>query len=291
MKHDPFVVPAGRRVRLANYDPGYTGQFASKEAATSKLKKDIDRLARYQEILYAERTRSVLIVLQAMDTAGKDGTIRHVMTGLSPQGTQVHSFKAPSQEELSHDFLWRSASALPARGEIGIFNRSYYEEVLVVRVHPEFLDAQQLPPAAKTKKVWKHRFDSINNFEKHLVANGTVVLKFFLHLSRGEQKRRLFDRINTPSKQWKFSTGDLKERARWTDYMRAYEDAISHTNTEHAPWHIVPADNKWFTRAVVGDIVAEKLKSMKLRFPTLDDDAKRQLVSARRALTVESARR
>jgi len=278
-------------VRLKSYDPGFTGRFASKESATSKLRKDIERLGTYQEILYAQRTQSLLIILQAMDTAGKDGTIRHVMAGLNPQGTHVHSFKAPSQEELAHDFLWRSVKALPERGEIGIFNRSYYEEVLVVRVHPEILDAQRLPPVAKGKQVWKHRFQEINNFEKHLVANGTVVLKFFLHLSPGEQKRRLLDRINTPTKQWKFSAADLKERARWADYIHAYEEALSHTSTAHAPWHIVPADNKWFTRAVVADIIARKLKSMKLRFPTLSSAARRQLVTARRTLETEKKAR
>jgi PPK2 family polyphosphate:nucleotide phosphotransferase len=219
-----------------------------------------------------------------MDTAGKDGTIRHVMSGVDPQGTQVHSFKAPSAEELEHDFLWRSMKALPERGHIGIFNRSYYEEVLVVRVHPQILDSQRLPPGAKGKRIWKHRFEEINYFEKYLVRNGIVVLKFFLNLSKGEQKRRLLARINTPEKNWKYSLADTKERGYWDDYMNAFEDALYHTSTEHAPWYIIPADNKWFTRTVVADVIVKKLKSLKLSYPVVSAEQRQHLLDAKKLL-------
>lgn len=212
MKHTHFIVPPGATIRLKNYDPGFTGSYKTKEEASAKLRQDIKRLAKYQDVLYAQNTYALLVILQAMDTAGKDGTIRHVMSGVNPQGTQVHSFKPPSGEELNHDFLWRSQKALPARGGIGIFNRSYYEEVLVVRVHQEILDLQMLPPEDQRQGIWKHRFDEINDFEKHLVRNGIVVLKFFLNLSKGEQKRRLLARIDTPERNWKFSLADVRER-------------------------------------------------------------------------------
>ena len=238
-------------------------------------------------MLYAQNTYALLVILQAMDTAGKDGTIRHVMSGVNPQGTQVHSFKAPSGEELDHDFLWRSMKALPERGGIGIFNRSYYEEVLVVRVHPENLDLQRLPPGAKGKGIWKHRFDEINNFEKYLVRNGIVVLKFFLNLSKEEQKRRLLARINTPEKNWKFSLADAKERAYWDDYMNAFEETVNHTSTEWAPWHIIPADNKWFTRTVVADVIIEKLKSLKLSYPVVSKEHRQHLLEAKELLENE----
>ena len=219
MNHNHFIVPPCTKIRLKDYDPGFTDSYKNKEDASAKLLKDVKRLAKYQNVLYAQNTFALLIILQAMDTAGKDGTIRHVMSGVNPQGTQVHSFKTPSAEELDHDFLWRSMKAMPERGGIGIFNRSYYEEVLVVRVHQELLDLQRLPPVAQGKGIWKHRFEEINDYEKYLVRNGIVVLKFFLNLSKEEQKLRLLARINMPEKNWKFSLNDAKEREYWDDYM------------------------------------------------------------------------
>ena len=284
MNHDHFIVPPGKKIRLKNYDPGFTDHYKNKDEAAAKLRKDIKQLAKYQDVLYAQNTYALLVVLQAMDTAGKDGTIRHVMSGVNPQGTQVHSFKAPTAEELGHDFLWRNMKALPERGGIGIFNRSYYEEVLVVRVHPENLDLQGLPPGAKGKGIWKHRFDEINQFEKYLVRNGIVVLKFFLNLSKGEQKRRLLARINTPEKNWKVSLADAQERGYWDDYMNAFEDTFNHTSTEHAPWYIIPADNKWFTRTVVADVIIEKLKSLKLSYPVVSEEHRQHLLEAKELL-------
>jgi PPK2 family polyphosphate:nucleotide phosphotransferase len=287
INHDHFIVPPGKKIRLKDYDPGFTAHYKNKDEAAAKLRKDVKRLAKYQDVLYAQNIYALLVVLQAMDTAGKDGTIRHVMSGVNPQGTQVHSFKGPSAEELGHDFLWRHMKALPERGGIGIFNRSYYEEVLVVRVHPENLDRQRLPSGARGKGIWKHRFDAINNFEKYLVRNGIVVLKFFLHLSKEEQKRRFLARINTPEKNWKFFLSDVKERAYWDDYMNAFEDTLNHTSTEHAPWYIVPADSKWFTRAVVADVIVEKLKSLKLRYPSVSKKHRQRLLEAKELLEKE----
>ena len=287
VNHDHFIVPPGKKISLKDFDPGFTSHYKDKDEASVKLRKDVKRLAKYQDILYAQNTYAVLVMLQAMDTAGKDGVIRHVMSGVNPQGTQVHSFKAPSAEELDHDFLWRNMKALPERGGIGIFNRSYYEEVLVVRVHPEILNAQKLPPEAKGKNIWKHRFEEINNFEKYLVRNGIVVLKFFLNLSKDEQKRRLLARINKPEKNWKFSIGDARERAHWDDYMNAFEDTLNHTSTEHAPWYIIPADNKWFTRTVVADVIVEKLKSLKLSYPAVSEEHMRHLLEAKELLENE----
>ena len=287
VNHAHFLVQPGKKISLKDYDPGFTSHYKDKDEASVKLKKDVKRLAKYQDILYAQNTYAVLVMLQAMDTAGKDGVIKHVMSGVNPQGTQVHSFKAPSAAELDHDFLWRNMKALPERGGIGIFNRSYYEEVLVVRVHPEILDSQKLPPEAKDKNIWKHRFDEINNFEKYLVRNGIVVLKFFLNLSKDEQKRRLLARINKPEKNWKFSINDAKERVYWDEYMHAFEDALNHTSTEHAPWYIIPADNKWFTRTVVADVIVEKLKSLKLSYPTVSKEHMKHLIDAKELLENE----
>lgn len=287
MNHDHLIVKPGETIRLKDCDPGFTSHYKDKDEASVKLRKDVKLLAEYQNVLYAQNTYAVLVMLQAMDTAGKDGVIRHVMSGVNPQGTQVHSFKAPSAEELSHDFLWRNMKALPERGGIGIFNRSYYEEVLVVRVHPELLDLQRLPPMAKGKNIWQHRFDEINHFEKYLVRNGIVVLKFFLNLSKAEPKRRLLARINRPEKNWKFSINDAKERAYWDDYMNAFEDALNHTSTEHAPWCIIPADNKWFTRTVVADVIVEKLKSLDLSYPTVSEDHVQHLREAKELLENE----
>jgi len=287
MNHDHFIIRPGTTIRLKDYDPGFTSHYKNKDEASAKLRKDIKRLAKYQNVLYAQDTYAVLVILQAMDTAGKDGTIRHVMSGVNPQGTQVHSFKAPSAEELQHDFLWRSMKALPERGGIGIFNRSYYEEVLVARVHQEILDLQHLPPGAKGKNIWKHRFEEINDFEKHLVRNGIIVLKFFLNLSKREQKRRLLARIETPEKNWKFSLADAKERGHWDDYMDAFEDTFNHTSTEHAPWYIIPADNKWFTRTVVADLIIGKLKSLKLSYPVVSKEHRQHLLEAKELLENE----
>jgi PPK2 family polyphosphate:nucleotide phosphotransferase len=288
MDHEPFIVPAGKKIKLKDYDPGFTGKFKEKSAATEKLQSDIEKLAKLQDVLYAQNTYSLLIIFQAMDAAGKDGTIRHVMSGVNPQGTQVFSFKSPSSEELDHDYLWRSFRALPERGRIGIFNRSYYEEVLVVRVHPEILHCQQLPDDMKDKKrIWKHRFEQINNFEHYLHRNGIHVLKFFLNVSREEQKRRFLARIDTPEKNWKFSVNDAKERAFWDDYMDAFEDAFNHTSTEWAPWYIMPADHKWFTRAAVADVIISKLKSLKLSYPKLSEEHLKSLQAAKDLLESE----
>ena len=287
INHDHFIVPPGKKILIKDYDPGFTAHYKNKDEASTKLQKDIKELAKYQNMLYAESTYALLVVLQAMDTAGKDGIIQHVMTGLNPQGTQVHSFKAPSVEELDHDFLWRNMQALPERGGIGIFNRSYYEEVLVVRVHPEILDLQKLPPGAKGKGIWKCRFEEINNFENYLSKNGIVVLKFFLNLSKEEQRQRLLARINTPEKNWKFSLADVKERTYWDDYMMAFEDTFNHTSTEQAPWYIIPADNKWFTRTVVADVIVEKLKSLNLNYPVISQEHRKGLLESKKLLENE----
>jgi len=289
MNHDQFIVPPGKKIRLKDYDPASIGKFKDKADAKKKLCEDIERLAKYQDMLYAQNTHALLIILQAMDAAGKDGTIRHVMSGVNPQGTQVYSFKSPSSEELDHDYLWRSMKALPERGRIGIFNRSYYEELLVVRVHPEILSFQQLPTEYKDKHIWKRRFDEINNFESYLVHNGIHVLKFFLNVSKDEQKRRFLARINTPEKNWKFSLGDAKERGHWDDYMMSFEDAFNHTSTEHAPWYIVPADNKWFTRTVVADVIINRLKSLNLSYPTVSEAHMENLLKAKALLESEPA--
>lgn len=284
MHHDDFIVPPGTKICLKDYDPGFTGEFKHKEETSEKLRKDIKRLAQYQDMLYAQNTYALLVVLQAMDAAGKDSTIRHVMSGVNPQGTQVHSFKAPSAEELNHDFLWRSMKALPERGGIGLFNRSYYEEVLIVRVHPDILQLQHPPPEAQGEGIWQQRFAEINAFEKYLVRNGIIVLKFFLNVSKAEQKRRFLARINTPEKNWKFSLADVKERAYWDDYMDAFEDAFNHTSTAWAPWHIIPADNKWFTRVVVADMIVAKLKSLKLSYPVVNEAHRQDLLRAKELL-------
>jgi PPK2 family polyphosphate:nucleotide phosphotransferase len=272
MKHSHFIVPRGTKIRLKDYDPGFTGSYKTKEEAPAKLRKDIKRLAKYQDVLYAQNTYALLVILQAMDTAGKDDTIRHVMSGVNPQGTQVHSFKAPSAEELDHDSLWRSIKALPERGGIGIFNRSYYEELLIVRVHQEILDLQRLPPEAKGKGIWRHRFDEITYFEKYLVRNGIVVLKFFLNLSREEQKRRLPARINTPEKNWRFSLADAKERTHLS--ARMYQGHPFRAGVIKSASHVV-IHNKWFTRMVVADVIIERLNSLKLSYPTVSAEHRR----------------
>jgi PPK2 family polyphosphate:nucleotide phosphotransferase len=259
----------------------------TKHAAHTALQESVSRLRVLQEKLYAQDRWAVLVVLQAMDAAGKDSTIEHVMSGVNPQGCEVYSFKAPSEEELDHDFLWRTTLRLPRRGHIGIFNRSYYEEVLVVRVHPELLERQKLPAPLLTKRIWANRFEDINSYERYLARNGIVLRKIFLHVSKEEQRNRFLDRLDRPEKQWKFSMHDVEERTRWKDYMRAYEDMIRHTSTTDAPWFVVPADHKWFTRLVVSRILIDALESLDLRFPAVDPSARRELARVRRALESE----
>jgi PPK2 family polyphosphate:nucleotide phosphotransferase len=291
MKHDRFKVSPGSKISLSkDYDPTYTGDYKSKAESEGKLSGDVDRLAAFQNILYAQNNYALLLIFQAMDAAGKDSTIKHVMSGVNPQGCQVYSFKSPSSEELDHDYLWRSSRALPERGRIGIFNRSYYEEVLVVRVHPELLMHQQLPDSVKHKNIWQRRFEEINNFEKYLVNNGIVILKFFLNVSKAEQKKRFLERINQPEKNWKFSDSDVKERAFWNDYMNAYQEVFNHTSTSEAPWYIIPADHKWFTRLTVADIICTKLASLDLKYPTLKQEHQRQLIKAKEILEAEQER-
>lgn len=288
MNHDPFIVSPGAKISLRDdYDPSYKAEYHEKTEAKRKLKAGIKELANYQNILYAQNTYAVLIILQAMDAAGKDSTIKHVMSGVNPQGCQVFSFQAPSDEELDHDYLWRSMKALPERGRIGIFNRSYYEELLVVRVHPELLEKQQLHYIPHGNQIWQQRFEEINNFEKYLVNNGIVVLKFFLNVSKSEQKKRFLDRIESPEKHWKFSASDVRERGFWDDYMMAYEDVFNYTSTEYAPWYIIPADRKWFTRLVVSDIICTKLKELNLQYPTVSEEHKHRLLDAKRILESE----
>jgi PPK2 family polyphosphate:nucleotide phosphotransferase len=292
---DKLRVPPGKPVRLKDHATGWAltkelkalGKDAVKEQAAAVLKQSLEQLTEAQQRLYAADSHAVLIILQAMDAAGKDGTIKHVMSGVNPQGCQVFSFKKPSDEELNHDFLWRCARCLPERGRIGIFNRSYYEEVLVVKVHPELLDAQHLPPGKRGGSFWRARYDDINAFERHLVRNGTIVLKFFLHVSKDEQKKRFLERLDNPRKHWKFSAADLAERAYWNDYRKAYEDALSATSTEWAPWYVVPADNKWASRAVVADVLTSSILDLDLKYPEPSPHDLEQLVEARKALESE----
>jgi PPK2 family polyphosphate:nucleotide phosphotransferase len=288
MNHDSFLVPPGKKITLKDYDPGFTGKFKSKEEAQEKLQKDIARLTELQDVLYAQDTYALLLIFQAMDAAGKDGIIKHVMSGVNPQGCQVFAFKAPSSEELDHDYLWRSMKALPERGRIGVFNRSYYEEVLVVRVHPEILNGQRIPKKEKEDKdVWKHRYDDINAFERYLTRNGIVILKFFLNVSKKEQKERFLERIEQPEKNWKFSFGDVREREHWDDYMNAYEDMFNATSTDWAPWYIIPADKKWFTRAAVADIIVDRLRSLDLSYPEVTEAHRLELMKAKEILERE----
>ena len=284
MNKDKFRVTPGESVKLADFDPKFTGHFKDKSATEAKLSKDLVRLAELQDVLYAQDGYALLILFQGMDTAGKDGAIKHVMSGVNPEGVQVFSFKQPSVEERNHDFLWRYWKDFPARGRIGIFNRSYYEEVLVVRVHPEVLEAEHLPADLAGKEIWKHRYEDVNAMERYLVRNGVVVLKFFLNLSKQEQKRRLLDRIDTPEKNWKFSAADLKERSFWDRYLTAYEEMLCHTSTEWAPWYVIPADHKWFTRPAVAHIVISTLESLQLSYPKVSKEQKTVLKEAKAAL-------
>jgi PPK2 family polyphosphate:nucleotide phosphotransferase len=282
----PFRVTDGRDFHLRDIDPGDTLGLGSEDKPRAKeaLATGIATLAELQDMLYAQDHWAVLLIFQAMDAAGKDGTIKHVMSGVNPQGCQVYSFKSPSPEELDHDFLWRCMKNVPERGRIGIFNRSYYEETLVVRVHPEFLEQERLPPELVTKDIWQQRFQDIRSFERYLTRNGVVIRKFFLHVSRGEQKRRFLERLENPEKNWKFSANDIKERAFWDEYMTAYEDMIRHTATPEAPWYVVPADNKWFTRTVVAAAVVETLDSLDLHYPKVSKEKLEELAAAKHVL-------
>jgi len=284
----PFEVKNGRSFSLKEIDPRDTGDIKSKQAAVKWLQRGVARLSALQEKLYAQDRWALLLIFQAMDAAGKDGTIKHVMSGVNPQGCQVYSFKAPSSEELNHDFLWRTNRCLPERGRIGIFNRSYYEETLVVRVQPAVLEGQRLPPSCVSKKIWHERFADINAFERYATRNGVAIRKFFLHVSQDEQRRRLLSRLDRPAKNWKFSLADAQTRNDWKPYMRAYEDVIRQTSTPHAPWYVVPADNKWFTRLVVAAAVIDALEHMDLAFPTIDRAKRKELAVARAVLDGEA---
>ncbi|HEX9962894.1 MAG TPA: polyphosphate kinase 2 family protein [Pyrinomonadaceae bacterium] len=288
MKYERFRIQAGEKLNLKKHPTEFTGDYRDKAAAKLDLARNVERLSELQEILYAQNKYALLIVLQAMDAAGKDGLISHVMSGINPQGVQVVSFKQPSNEELEHDFLWRISKNLPERGKIGVFNRSHYEDVLVVRVHPEIIQSQPLPDEVKSdKNFWKKRFEQIRQFEKHLVENGTHILKFFLHLSKEEQKKQFLERIDTPEKNWKFVDSDLKERGFWDDYMKAYQEAIQETSTDDAPWYVFPADKKWFTRTAASEIIREKMESMDLRYPKVSDEQIKRLREAKKILESE----
>ena len=294
IKYDELVqlckVPTDRTINLKkDFDPSYKVDDVTKDDAEALLTQTITKMAELQDKLYAQNTYALLLIFQALDAAGKDGTIKHVMSGINPEGCEVHSFKGPSTEELHHDYLWRCAKVVPERGRIGIFNRSYYEEVLVVRVHPEFLESQQLPAIAK-QDIWKKRFKQINNFEEYLVDNGIVVLKFFLNLSKEEQKKRFLERINEPEKNWKFSANDVKERDFWDEYMGAFEDLFNHTSTEWAPWYVIPADHKWFTHLAVSSIICHTLESLNLQYPTISDAQKQELLQAKQKLEGDRAK-
>jgi len=283
----PYRITDGRRFSLASIDPGDTRGIKDKREAQEQLELGIARLADIQERLYAQDQWGVLLIFQAMDAAGKDGTIKHVMSGVNPQGCEVFSFKAPSSEELDHDYLWRTTRCLPERGRIGIFNRSYYEETLVVRVHPEILAGERLPRGVMTDDIWEHRFEDINAFERYLARQGYLILKFFLHVSRKEQKQRFLERLEQPEKNWKFSAADVKERELWDRYMHAYEEMIQRTATAHAPWYVVPADHKWFTRLVVAAAINHAMGELDLQFPKVGAAKRKELAAARKVLETE----
>jgi PPK2 family polyphosphate:nucleotide phosphotransferase len=285
MNVDRFRVRPGDRRALERFGTGHSAPFKDKDSAVAHLEKGVRRLEERQELLYAQGEFSLLLILQGLDTAGKDGIVKHVLSGVNPLGTDVHAFKQPSTEELSHDFLWRASKVLPSRGRIGIFNRSYYEDVLVVRVHPQLLEAGHQPEDRITKHVWKERFEDINAFERHLWRSGLVILKFFLNISRKEQMRRLLERLDDPAKNWKFSPGDLVERAKWDAYHDAYREALAATSTPHAPWYCVPADHKWFARAVVADVIVRALDALDLRMPEPSKAQKSELAKARKRLS------
>lgn len=283
---DPYRVANGKKFRLKDVDPDDTGELKSEDKSRAKeaLQTGVEALAELQDMLYAQDRWSVLLVFQAMDAAGKDGTIKHVMSGVNPQGCQVSSFKGPTSTDLDHDYLWRCVKELPERGRIGIFNRSYYEETLVVRVHPEFLAGQKLPAQCVTKRIWDDRFQDIRSFERYLHRNGTIVRKFFLHVSKQEQQKRFLERLDQPEKNWKFSANDAKERGFWDDYMKAYEETIRETATEDSPWYVVPANNKWFTRVIVAAAVIDALASLGLHYPKVSAAKRKELATARKLL-------
>src|SRR5208282_336683 len=285
----PYCVQSGKKFRLKDFDPADTGGLRSPKLAEELLQKGIAAMADLQDKLYAQDRWGVLLIFQAMDAAGKDGIIKHVMSGVNPQGCQVYSFKTPSSDELDHDYLWRTMQRVPQRGHIGIFNRSYYEEMLVVRVHPELLKNERLPAALVTKDIWKERFQDINAYERYLTRNGIVIRKFFLNVSRKEQKRRFLARLDEPEKNWKFSDADVREREFWNDYMAAYEDMIANTATDHAPWYIVPADNKWFTRVVVSAAIVDTLQKLDLAYPKVSPEKQKLLQEARKILGKKGA--
>lgn len=289
MKTEKFLVREDSKLDLKDHPTDYSGDYHDKDEAVEDLQKNVKRMAELQDILYAQDVYSLLVIFQAMDAAGKDGAIEHVMSGVNPQGCHVVSFKQPSSEELDHDYLWRCQKALPERGKIGIFNRSHYEEVLVVRVHSGILQGQQLPANIKADKdVWKKRFKHIRDWEDHLYENGVHVIKFFLNVSRDEQKKRFLERIDQPEKNWKFSMGDVKERALWDDYMKCYEEAMEATSTEKSPWYVIPADKKWFTRLAVSEVIVRKLESLDLHYPVLSEEHKLELVEAKKMLESEN---
>ena len=280
----PYRIEDGKHFRLKDHDPGHTAGVKTKDEAKELLEEGVQKLAALQDKLYAQDSWALLLIVQAMDAAGKDGVIKHVMSGVNPQGCQVYSFKAPSAEELDHDYMWRAMVRMPERGRIGIFNRSYYEEVLVVRVHPELLQSERIPSALITKVIWKERFEDIRSLERYMTRNGVVVRKFFLSVSKKEQKRRFLARLDQPEKNWKFSAADIKERACWSDYMDAFEDMIRHTATPDAPWHVIPADNKWFTHIAVAEAIVQTLEGLKLSYPKVDAAKAKELSAARKLL-------
>jgi PPK2 family polyphosphate:nucleotide phosphotransferase len=292
---DTFRVAPGKSIKLRDFDTEWNGmeklgrieKDAIKEQAGGLLEESVKELSEAQGLLWSNNQHSLLVILQGMDAAGKDSTIKHVMSGINPQGCRVTSFKVPSEEELDHDFLWRYSKNLPERGGVGIFNRSYYEEVLVVRVHPELLEKQRLPKGKRDSGFWQARFEDINAFEKHLARNGTLIVKFFLNVSREEQKKRLLERMDDPRKRWKFSAADLAERQYWDAYMKAFEEVINSTSTEHAPWYIIPADHKWIARSVVASILASSIGKLKLEYPRLSDEGNEELEEARKRLMSE----
>jgi PPK2 family polyphosphate:nucleotide phosphotransferase len=279
-----YRIENGKHFRLKDVDSGDTGKWKSEDEAKEQVQKDIARMTDLQAKLYAQDNWSLLLIFQALDAAGKDGTIKHVMSGVNPEGCDVHSFKTPSDTELQHDFLWRTTRHLPERGHIGIFNRSYYEEVLVVRVHSDVLKNEKLPPSLITKKIWEERFEDIRCFERHMTRNGTVIRKFFLHLSKKEQKKRFLARLDEPEKNWKFSAADIHERECWDDYQIAYEEMIRNTATKHAPWYVVPADNKWFTHLVVAAAIVETLEEMNLSYPKVHSAQRKEIERAKKEL-------
>jgi len=284
MAEDRFRVRPDKKFRLEDHDPGFTGRFESKEDGKRHLEKGLEKLRDLQEKLYAQDQWAILLIFQAMDAAGKDSVIEHVMSGVNPQGCQVYSFKQPSSEELDHDFLWRTTRCLPERGRIGVFNRSYYEEVLVVRVHPEILAKQKVPPALVTDRIWKERYEDIVAFERYLSRNGTVIRKFFLNVSKEEQRERFLARLDEPDKNWKFAAADVQERQHWDEYMKAYEKMIEATTSDEAPWHVIPADHKWFTRLAVADVIVETLEGLDLHFPEVSEAQRQELQRARALL-------